>query len=82
MFSQSVAETKWSELLQALGKNVDKKIYSAEEIKTMTWENKCRLIKEDSATVVRYFHNRYLQYFNLVVKSPHAHIHVAMCGDT
>ena len=38
----------------------------------MTWENKCRLIKEDSATVVRYFDNRYLQFFNLVVKSPHA----------
>ena len=31
---QSAAETKWFELLQALGKNVDKKIYSDEEIKT------------------------------------------------
>ena len=60
--SQSAAETNWPELLQALGKNIDKKIYSDEEIKTMTWENKCRLIKEDSATVVRYFENRYLQF--------------------
>ena len=41
----------------------------------MTWENKCRLIKEDSGTVVRYFDNRYLQFFNLVVKSHHAPIH-------
>ena len=58
--SQSVAETKWPELLKALGKNVDKKIYSNEEIKTMTWENNCRLIKEDSTTVVRHFDNIYL----------------------
>ena len=34
---QSAAEIKWPELLQALGKTVDKKIYSDEEIKTMTW---------------------------------------------
>ena len=72
--SQSASETKWPELLRALGKNVDKKIYS-DEIKTVTWKNKCRLIKEDSATVVRYFDNRYLQFFNLVVKFPHAPIH-------
>ena len=73
--SQSAAETKWPKLLPALGKNVDKKMYSDEEIKTMTSENKCRLIKEDSAIMVRYFDNRYLQFFNLVVKSPHAPVH-------
>ena len=73
--SQSAAETKSPEVLPALGKNVDKKIYSDEEIKTMTWENKCKLIKEDSATMVRYFDNRYLQFLNLIVKSPHAPIH-------
>ena len=33
----------------------------------MTWENKHRLIKEDSATVVRYFNNRYLQFFNQTI---------------
>ena len=58
------------------------KVYSDEEIKTMSWENKCRLIKEDSATVVRYFENRYLQFFNLVVKSPHAPIHQVMDNFT
>ena len=41
----------------------------------MTRENKCRLIKEDSAPVVRYFDNRCLQFFSLVVKNPHAPIH-------
>ena len=41
----------------------------------MTWENKCRLINEDSATMVRYFDNRYLQFFILVMKSPHAPVH-------
>ena len=39
----------------------------------MTWEN--RLVKEDSTTVVRYFDSRYLQFLNLVVKSPHVPIH-------
>ena len=66
---QSAAETRWPELLLALGKNVDRKIYSDEEIKTMTRENK------DSATLVRYYDNLYLQFFNLVVKSSHIPIH-------
>ena len=41
----------------------------------MDWKTKCRLIKSDSPTVVRYFEHRFLQFFNLVVKSPHNPIH-------
>ena len=43
--SQSAAETKWLELLQALGELVDNKTYNDEEIKTMNWQTKCKLIK-------------------------------------
>ena len=41
----------------------------------MDWQTKCRLIKADSPTVVRYFEHRFLQFFNLVVKSPHKPVH-------
>ena len=41
----------------------------------MDWQTKCRLIKGDSPTVVRYFEHRFLQFFNLVIKSPHNPTH-------
>ena len=72
--SMSAAETKWPELLRALGKNVDKKINSNEEIESMNWDTKCRLLNEDSATVVRYFDQRFLQVFYLVVIISHTPI--------
>ena len=73
--SQSAAETKWPELLRALGQMLDKKNYTDKEIEEMDWNTKCRLLKGDSATVVRYFEHRFLQFFNLVVKSPYNPIH-------
>ena len=50
--SQSAAETKWPELLQALGQTVYNKTYTDEDISVMDWQTKCNLIKKDSATVV------------------------------
>ena len=41
----------------------------------MNWQTKCRLIKNDSSTVVRYFDHRFQQFLNKVVKSPHKPIH-------
>ena len=73
--SQSCAETKWPELLRSLGQLVDNKTYTDEEIESMDWKTKCRLIKADSPTLVRYFEHRFLQFFNLVVKSSHKPIH-------
>ena len=72
---QSCAETKWPELLRSLGQLLDNKAYTDEEIGSMDWQTKCRLIKGDSPTVVRYFEHRFLQFFNLVIKSPHNPIH-------
>ena len=54
---------------------MDNKTYMDQEIESMDWQTKCRLIKDDSPTVVRYFEHRLLQFFNLVVKSPHKPIH-------
>ena len=73
--SQSCAETKWPELLRELWQLVDNKTYTDQEIESMDWQTKCRLIKADSPTVVRYFEHRFLQFFNLVVKSPHKPVH-------
>ena len=53
--SQSAAETKWPELLRALGQTVDNKTYTDTEIAQMDFETKSRLIRGDFATLVRYF---------------------------
>ena len=50
--SQSAAETKWPELLKALGQTVENKTYTNEEIENMDFETKSKLIRGDSATVV------------------------------
>ena len=50
--SQSAAETKWPELLRALGKSVHDKIYTDREIEEMDYKMKSELIKGDSATPV------------------------------
>ena len=73
--SQSCAETKWPELLRSLGQVVDNKTYTDEEIQSMDWKTKCRLIKADSPTLVRYFEHRFLQFFTLVIKSSYNPIH-------
>ena len=67
--SQSAAETKWPELLKALGKTIDGKAYSDKEIRDMDFENKHRLIRGDSATLVRYFDHRFKVFLNDVVFS-------------
>ena len=69
--SQSAAEAKWPELLQALGELADNKTYNDEEITTMKLANKMQTYKNDSPTVVRYFDHRFQQLLNKVVKSPH-----------
>lgn len=53
--SFSSAETMWAHLLRILGKVVDHKNYSDDEIKDMSWETKCRLIQTDPVTCARHF---------------------------
>ena len=49
------AETKWIHLLRILGKLVDDKNYSDDELENLNWEEKCRLIQSDSVTCARHF---------------------------
>ena len=53
--SFSAAETKWNHLLRILGKLVDKKDYSDDELNVLSWEQKSRLIQTDPVTCARHF---------------------------
>ena len=53
--SFSAAETKWIHLLKRLGKLVDTIEYTNEQLKNMTWEEKCWLIQSDPVTCARQF---------------------------
>ena len=51
----SAAETRWLHLLRLLGRIVDKKDYSDDELNNMSWQEKCRLIQSDPVTCARHF---------------------------
>ena len=53
--SFSSAGTKWNHLLRILGKLIDHKDYSDEELDNVTWEEKSRLIESDPVTCARHF---------------------------
>lgn len=42
--SFSSAETQWIHLLRILGQLVDQKPYTGEELESLSWEDRCRLI--------------------------------------
>ena len=62
--SFSSAETKWIHLLKILGKLVDRRNYSDEELENLNWEEKCRLIQSDPVTCARHFDYQ----FNTILK--------------
>ena len=67
--TQSVAETKWKDLLKCLCKTVHNKEYTYEEIDTMDYKTKCELIQGDSPTLVRFFENHFNIFMKDVVNS-------------
>ncbi len=67
--SQSCAETRWEELLRALGQLVDNRTYTDEEIAAFDFQTRARLIQSDPVTVVRYFEHRFHAFFNDVLHS-------------
>ena len=66
---QSVAETKWKDLLKCLGTTVHNKEYTSKEIDTMDYKTKCELIQGDSATLVHFFENCFNVFMKDVVNS-------------
>lgn len=67
--SFSTAETKWTPLLICLSKLVNGKILSPNEVNSLTWEEKCILIKSDPVTCARYFDHRFQSFLACVLKS-------------
>lgn len=62
--SFSAAETHWIHLLRILGKLVDGKEYSDNELENLNWEQKCRLIQSDPVTCARHFDYQFNQFLN------------------
>jgi hypothetical protein len=64
--SFSSAETNWNHLLRILGKLVDHKDYSDEQLDNLNWDEKCRLTQSDPVTCARHFDyqfNAFLKVF-------------------
>ena len=71
--SFSSAETQWIHLLRILGKLVDNREYSDNELENLNWEEKCRLIQSDPVTCARHFDyqfNQFLRHFLMSSAAP------------
>ena len=62
--SLSSAETQWIHLLRILGKLVDEKEYTNNELENLNWEDKCILIQGDPVTCARHFDYQVNQFIN------------------
>ena len=67
--SLSAAETRWVHLLKTLGRLIDKKDYSDNEIENMTWQQKSDLIQKDPVTCARNFDHMVQLFIKDVLKS-------------
>ena len=67
--SFSAAETRWVHLLKTLGRLVEKKDYTDDEIKNMTWQQKSDLIQKDPVTCARNFEHMIQLFIKDVLKS-------------
>ncbi len=66
--SLSAADTHWIELLRILGKLVDKKDYTDQQLQEMDWPERTRLIRSDPVTCARFFDHRLQLFINNVLK--------------
>ena len=69
--SFSSADTRWSDLLNMLSALNHGTELSEDEIITMTWEQKVKLIQKDPVTCSGYFDHRVQQFIKVVLKSSH-----------
>ncbi|XP_062609477.1 uncharacterized protein LOC134271261, partial [Saccostrea cucullata] len=69
--SFSAADTRWNDLIKALGVLNDGREYTDSEIESMTWSEKSKLVQKDPITCTRYFDHRFRTFLNTVIKSDH-----------
>ena len=68
--SLSAADTRWPYLLQSLGRIVDHKEYSLQEIQEMSFQNRTRLINSDPVTCARFFDRRFQFFLKHILYKP------------
>ncbi|XP_061184994.1 uncharacterized protein LOC133193010 [Saccostrea echinata] len=69
--SLSAADTRWNDLIRALGVLNDRKEYTDEQIESMTWFEKSKLVQKDPITCSRYFDHKFRMFMNSVLRSDH-----------
>lgn len=69
--SLSAADTRWTDLIRALGILNNVKKYTDEEIDNMSWFQKSKMVQKDPITCTRYFDHRFRVFLNSVLKSDH-----------
>ncbi len=67
--SFSAAETRWIHLIKILGRLIDNKDYTDEEVKQMTWQKKSELIQKDPVTCARNFEHMVQLFIHNFIKS-------------
>lgn len=68
--TNSMADTRWVELLQALSWAVDKKVLSREEVSRLNWEQRTRLVRLDPVTCARSYRMRTEALLKVVKRCP------------
>ncbi|CAB3991404.1 Hypothetical predicted protein [Paramuricea clavata] len=67
--SFSAAETRWIHLIKILGRLIDNKHYTDDEVKQMTWQKKSELIQKDPVTCARNFEHMVQLFIHNFIKS-------------
>jgi plasmid maintenance system antidote protein VapI len=67
--SFSAAETRWIHLLKILGRLIDDKDYTDDEVKQMTWQKKSELMQKDPVTCARNFEHMVQLFIHNFIKS-------------
>ena len=67
--SFSAAETRWLHLLKILGRLVENKQYTDDEISNMTWQKKSELIRKDPVACTRNFAHMFRLFLNTFLRS-------------
>ena len=67
--SFSAAETRWNHLIKILGRLIDNKEYTDEDIKNMSWKQKSELIQKDPVTCARNFEHMVQLFIHTFLKS-------------
>ena len=62
----SAAETKWNELLVILVFNLTEQVINEDQANSMSFEEKCDLIRKDPVTCARYFDHRLRELFKII----------------